>query len=368
MKRPRKMLLFSFSILMVLAIAGWIFLQQAVFGSIPAAQRLERIAKSPHYKNGSFENLSFTEVMRKEGTTWGMLKDYYNKPKTTIPPRAIPTVKTDLKALPDSLPTVVWFGHSSYLIKSQGFTVLVDPVFSGSASPVALFGKAFKGSDAYTVDDLPAIDLLVISHDHYDHLDYKTLVELLPKVKQVVAPLGVGAHLERWGFDAKTITELDWWENHKVAEKVDITATPARHFSGRSFKRGQTLWAAYVLHLHGHSVFVGGDSGYDTHFRTIGEKYGPFELAILECGQYGKDWPLIHTTPEETITAALDLKAKMLLPVHWAKFELALHEWNDPIIRVVKSAHAQGQSIATPHIGEPVVLGSVPPNTAWWHF
>jgi L-ascorbate metabolism protein UlaG (beta-lactamase superfamily) len=271
-----------------------------------------------------------------------------------------------LATLPDDKPTVVWFGHSSYLIKSKGVTVLMDPVFSGNASPVTFFGKSFPGSDVYSEGDIPPIDLLIISHDHYDHLDYKTITELIPKVKKFYTALGVGAHLERWGVPPDRIVEFDWWESKSIGDSIRLTATPARHFSGRSLARGKTLWASFVLNIHGYTLYLGGDSGYDTHFAEIGAKYGPFDLAILECGQYGDDWPLIHMFPEQVVTAAQDLRAKALLPVHWGKFALAYHAWNEPIQRLVESAATKELRVTTPKIGEPVVIGTTYPQAIWW--
>jgi L-ascorbate metabolism protein UlaG (beta-lactamase superfamily) len=297
-----------------------------------------------------------------------MLRDFLNKPKTTVPQVALPSVKTDLRHLPDEAPVIVWFGHSSYLIRHQGISVLVDPVFSGNASPVAFFGKSFPGSDVYSPGDFGNIDMLIITHDHYDHLDYKTITQLQPKIKHFYTGLGVGAHLEYWGVPAAKITELDWWETYKDDDQTALIAAPARHFSGRGFKRNQTIWSSFILKLNGYTLFVGGDSGYDSTFKTVGEKYGPFDIAMLEAGQYGDDWPYIHMLPEQTVQASIDLKAKVLLPVHWGKFALAYHEWNEPIRRVVRSAAEKGVQLTTPKIGEPVVLGQQYPNSQWWNF
>ncbi|WP_082111744.1 MBL fold metallo-hydrolase [Spirosoma radiotolerans] len=344
----------------------FLFLQQSPFGSNPSATRLERIKRSPYYRDGAFQNLEKTEVMSENTSYLGMMRDFINKDKDNVPPKPLPSVRTDLKALPDEKPTIVWFGHSSYLIKSQGTTILVDPVFSGYASPVSFFGKAYAGSNVYSVEDMPTIDLLILSHDHYDHLDYETITKLIPKVKKFYTALGVGAHLERWGVPADRIVEFDWWESHHVATDLDLTAVPARHFSGRSLTRGKTLWTAFVMKIHGYSLYLGGDSGYGKHFKTIGDQYGPFDLAILECGQYGKDWPNIHMFPEEVATAAQDLRAKTVLPVHWAKFSLANHAWTDPIERFTKRATEQKLDFTTPMIGEPVVVEAQYPKSRWW--
>ncbi len=351
-----------------LAAVALIFMQQSTFGRDPAEARLERIKQSPNYRDGVFQNLEKTAVMRENASYMAMMNDFLHKDKDNIPPRPLPSVKTDLKALTDDKPTIVWFGHSSYLIKSKGINILVDPVFSGYASPVSFFGGAFAGSDVYKVEDMPDIDLLILSHDHYDHLDYKTITQLIPKVKKFYTALGVGAHLERWGVPADRIVEFDWNESQQVSPDISLTAVPARHFSGRSITRGKTLWTAYVMKLHGYKLFLGGDSGYGKHFQTIGDQYGPFDLAILECGQYGRDWPNIHIFPEEVITAAQDLRARTILPVHWAKFSLAMHAWNEPIKRLMKKAEQEGFDVTTPHIGEPVVLNSSYPRAVWWNF
>ncbi len=344
-------------------------MNKRTFGKKPSGARLDKIERSPNYRNDIFQNIEPTPVMRKDASYYQLMKEYAHTPKSVRPAAGISTVKTDLSRLTASQPVVVWFGHSSYFIKSGNFTMLVDPVFSGYASPVSFFGKAFKGADAYKAEDFPDIDLLVITHDHYDHLDYTTIVRLRNKVRKIVTPLGVGSHLEYWGIDAGKITELDWWESVSLTPDITLTATPARHFSGRKFLRNKTLWTSYVLNLHRHTLFLGGDSGYDAQFKKIGERFGPFDLAMVECGQYGDDWPFIHMKPEQTVQAALDLRARVLLPVHWGKFVLAMHPWTDSITRALAAAapHTQLQ-VATPRIGEPYTIGGRIPSARWWTF
>ncbi|WP_020603850.1 MBL fold metallo-hydrolase [Spirosoma spitsbergense] len=368
MKRFRKVMLLSLLIPAVLITVVFLFMQQRTFGHDPADARLERIKRSPNYREGAFQNLEPTSVMREDASYLDMMGDFFNKAPDNIPSEALPSVKTDLNALPDSVPSLVWFGHSSYLIKSKGVVILMDPVFSGNASPVSFFGKSFPGTDVYGVDDMPAIDLLILSHDHYDHLDYETITKLIPKVKKFYTPLGVGAHIERWGVPTDRIVEFDWWERKPVSTDVDLTAVPARHFSGRSFTRGKTLWTAFVLNLHGYRLYLGGDSGYGKHIKEIGDKYGPFDLAMLECGQYGKDWPTIHMFPEEVATAAQDLRARTVLPVHWAKFALSYHGWKEPVERFTKRAAELELDVTTPRIGEPLVIGVDYPRSLWWNF
>jgi L-ascorbate metabolism protein UlaG (beta-lactamase superfamily) len=353
---------------LILSLATLLFMQQKTFGKHPAAGRLERILRSPHYKDGSFQNVYPTEVTLKNVSYGKMLLDFFSKSASTNPPKALPSVKTDLLESKADKPVIVWFGHSSYLIRHQGVSILVDPVFSGNASPVSFFGKSFPGSDVYGAQDFGQIDLLIISHDHYDHLDYATIGQLAPKVKRFYTPLGVGAHLEHWGIPEDKILELDWWEQHTLKEGIRLRATPARHFSGRGFSRGKSQWSSFILDLPGYRLFLGGDSGYDDTFKKIGRQYGPFDLALLEAGQYGDNWPYIHMFPEQTIDAALDLRAKMLLPVHWGKFVLANHAWDEPIRRVVDRAREKNAALTTPRIGEAVVLDETYPDAQWWNF
>ncbi len=333
-----------------------------IFGKNPAGKRLERILRAENYRNGAFHNIQHTDVMLKGVSMLKVMKDFINKPKHTVPAKSIPSIKNDLRLLNGDQAQLVWFGHSSYLIRSGGFTILVDPVFSGNASPFSFFAKAFEGSNIYSVDDMPEIDLLLLTHDHYDHLDYATVIKLDKKVKKILTSLGVAQHLEYWNIHPEKITELNWWEDYRISDTVKLTATPARHFSGRGTKRGKTLWSSFVLELNGTKIFAGGDSGYDESFRLIGEKFGPFDLAILENGQYNENWPHIHMMPEEVVLAARDLNASSLLPVHWGKFSLSLHPWNEPAKRVFKAATASGLHIIMPRIGEVVTL---PDNNHW---
>jgi len=363
-----------------------------VFGKAPAGPRLQRVRQSKHYKDNHFENLVPTSVAREGVSIFKMLGDMRHRPASAQPLHPIPSVRTDLRALPKDRVTIVWFGHSSYLLQLHQTTILVDPVFSGHASPVSFLAKAYPGTGVYTAADMPEIDILLLTHDHYDHLDYTTVRQLMPTVKHYCTSLGVGAHLESWGIAPDKITELDWWESWSVpvagvgaagadgpssgamsrggGEVADgtmtFTATPARHFSGRSFKRAGTLWSSFVLKAAGYSLFLGGDSGYEEHFKEIGERFGPFDLAILECGQYGVNWPYIHMLPEQTVQAALDLRAAALMPVHWAKFTLALHPWDEPIRRLTVAAAGKGMPLATPIIGQPVVVREVYPHARWW--
>jgi len=316
----------------------------------------QRTIHSKNYKKGSFQNLSLTPTMAPDVSFFHILKDMFRRPKSIRPPHIIPSVKTDLKSLSSKEPLIVWFGHSSYLIHCNGKNILVDPVFSGYASPLSFMIKAFNGSNIYSADDMPEIDLLVLTHNHYDHMDIHTLNKLKGKTKNYLTTIGVKRSLESLDIPSHKITDLDWWEKKEYDDHLKLTATPARHFSGRGIKRGRSLWASFVLEMEGYKIFIGGDSGYDTHFKLIGDTFGPFDLAILECGQYNTSWPFIHMMPEETVQACLDLNAVILLPVHWSKFALANHPWDEPIQRVKHAAEQKGLKITAPMIGEPIMI------------
>ncbi len=297
---------------------------------------------------------------------WKMMREFFKKHPDTAPLKKLPFVKTNLLKLNAGSSMVIWFGHSSYFLQVEGKKILVDPVFSGNAAPVSFMVKAFPGANEYKAEDMPAIDYLLLTHDHYDHLDFKTLRKLRTKISHVYCSLGIGAHLRHWGFPENKVTELDWWETTAIGENMELTAAPARHFSGRGLKRGQSLWSSYILKTATHNLYLGGDSGYDSHFKEIGNKYGPFDLAILESGQYNIMWPLIHMMPEETVQAAIDLKAKTLMPVHWGKFRLGMHPWNEPVKRVVAKAEEVNVKVITPKIGEPMILNSEHSTDKWW--
>ncbi|RYY21588.1 MAG: MBL fold metallo-hydrolase [Chitinophagaceae bacterium] len=326
--------------------------------------RSRRINNSANFKNGSFTNLSPTKMKPDDVSYITMIRKTMNRPNSTRPGFTLPVVKTDLKALAPVTPTIIWFGHSSYLIHFNKKNILIDPGFSGYASPFSFMVKAFDGANNYSAADMPDIDLLIITHDHYDHLDVPTIKELAPKIKSVCTSLGVGERLEELLPGIK-VTELDWWESDSF-DDLKVTACPARHFSGRGLKRNGSLWSSFVINLPGYSIFAGGDSGYDFFFKEIGNRFGPFDIAMLECGQYNEMWPMIHMMPEQTAQAAKDLQTKWLLPVHWSKFALALHPWNEPVKRVKLAAEKLTQNITTPKIGEPVVLGKSYPSDRWY--
>lgn len=338
-----------------------------IFGKLPSGERMARIKASSQYKSGRFYNQSFTPDLAEDATMWKVLKAYHRKPATVTPPAAIPAIRPDLASLPADELAIIWFGHSSYYLQADGLNMLVDPVLSGRASPVPGMVKAFAGTDIIRPADFPALDYVLITHDHYDHLDFQTILQLQSKTAHWITSLGVGAHLEYWGVPAEKITELDWWEDAALKDNFIITATPARHFSGRGLKRAQSLWSSFVLQSPRLGLYLGGDSGWDAHFQEIGRRFGPFDLAVLECGQYHPYWKHIHMMPEEVAEAAECLGAKALLPVHWGKFNLSLHAWDEPIERLLKAAADKPFKVLTPQIGQTILLFSEEQyNIPWW--
>lgn len=345
----------------VIALFVLTFFNTPVFGAEPDQTQLK---DAENFKDGIFHNQSVTETLTNGGSFFKILNEWINKAKDNVPPRILSVVKIDLKNFHPAEPTIVWFGHSSYLIFIEGKTILVDPVFY-KASPAPIFGKPFLMDYNYSSEDFPNIDFLLITHDHYDHLDYLTFKELLPKVDQIITSSGVEAHLKLWGAKENQVTALKWHQSIKLAH-FQFTALPARHFSGRKFKRANTLWSSFTLKTENYHLYLGGDSGFDTHFEEIGENYGPFDLAILECGQYGKYWANIHLLPEEVVTATKQLKAEKLFPVHWAKFALSTHSWKEPIERLAIEAEKQHLTLLTPMIGEPFIFSEDKVFEKWW--
>lgn len=344
-------------IIAAITVAVLAFMSQAKFGSKPSGERLRLIGQSSNYSKGQFQNLSHTPSLT-EGASFGsVLKEFlFEKKPGKKPAQPLPSIKTNLLELRKEEDVLVWMGHSSYFMQVDGKTMLVDPVLSGAASPLSFTTRSFAGADIYTTDEIPEIDFLFITHDHWDHLDYDTIKKLQPRIKTIITGLGTATHLERWGFNKTMIIEKDWGEAVTLSNGFSVTVTPARHFSGRTFTRNKALWVSFVLQTPMHKIFIGGDSGYDDHFEKIGNDHGPFDLAILECGQYDKSWKYIHMMPEETVQAAIELQAKKLLPVHWGKFTLGNHSWKEPAERVFKSAADKKVKLLTPMIGEEVKL------------
>lgn len=355
--------------IIILAVLGGLFLialQHPGFGRAPRGERLERIRRSPNYRDGKFQNIHPMPIttMEKSGlrSYWDFL---FGKRPDLKPEKALPIVKTDLHRLRRDEEVVVWFGHSSYFIQSGGKRFLIDPVLS-SRLPMSLMFRPFKGTDVYTPEDIPDIDFLVITHEHWDHLDYHTVKQIKDRTGKVVCPLGVGEHFEYWGFEPERIVEMDWNDSYRADDGLTIYCLPARHYSNRKIKRGQTLWASFLIDGT-RRIYLAGDSGYDTHFAEIGERFPGIDLAVMENGQYDLDWRYIHILPDELPQAIRDLNPARVLTVHHSKFALSKHPWYDPLNHISKNSAGQAYRLLTPRIGEPVNLRDTTATTGkWW--
>ncbi|URL02897.1 MBL fold metallo-hydrolase [Avibacterium sp. 20-126] len=350
--RKLTMLIWILAIIVFLALCVFAYLQLPIFGAKPTGERLQRMQASLHYQNGKFHNLTPTQTITGDKSmvraTWDFL---FHGNKNVRPSTPVPAIKTDLTQLPHDKNAYVWLGHSTYFMQLDGKRFLIDPVLT-AITPLPFGGKPFLGTDIYQADDLPAVDYLIITHDHYDHLEYDTVKRIKERVGKVIAPLGVGAHLARWGYRPEQIIELDWQQKIKLAQGFELTALPARHASGRALSSNNTLWASYLLQTPSETIYLGGDSGYDPYFQTIGKTYPNISLAILENGQYSKDWAQIHLLPDDLIHAIKDLNPHTVITVHHSKFELATHDWNEPLKRFSENAEREHIRYAVPKIGE----------------
>jgi len=351
-----------------LAVGTWIHAQHPKFGRVPDGARLETIKRSPNYSGDGFQNLIPTPTLVGDRSFVSELIGYlFVKKVRSAPTSPMPFVKTDLQSLDRNMDVVVWLGHSSYFIQLGGKRILIDPVFSASAAPVPYVNEAFDGTNPYTAEEVPEIDYLLITHDHWDHLDYSTVTALRARTKTVVCGLGVGAHLELWGYDKEKIHEADWFSVVEPGDGLAIHVLPARHYSGRLLAGNKTLWAGYAITTATRRIFVSGDTGYGPHFADIGLRFRGFDLVVLDTGQYDERWPYIHMTPEEAARAAQDLQAKALLPGHVGKFSLARHSWDAPFRRITAASEGRSYRLLTPMIGSPIVLDDQQQRfSRWW--
>ncbi|HDR7664696.1 MULTISPECIES: MBL fold metallo-hydrolase [Bacillus cereus group] len=307
-----------------------------------------------------------TDVSFKPKDIIGLMTDYLKMKTKLRPIKNLPIVLSNKDN--ESLESVTWFGHSASLLKIEGKKLLLDPMFGDASSPFPLFNsKRYSGTFSLEREELQEIDAIIISHNHYDHLNYKSIMQLKDRAKHFYVPSGVAQYLIKWGVSPSKISEHNWWDEITF-DNIKLVCAPARHFSGRSMTdRDCSLWCSWLILGQETKVFFSGDSGYAPHFKEIGSKYGPFDLTLMECGQYDTRWSAIHMLPEETVQAHIDVKGDLLLPIHWGAFTLALHEWSDPIERVTKEAKRLGVKIATPQIGESIMLKSTDyPSSAWW--
>lgn len=357
-------LIVLFVFIIVILVLAALYFQLPMFGQLPRGERLAMIERSPNYKNGEFNNIHKTQMLLKNPIKIA-IKFLFRDGLNLKPQCRLPVIITDLKNLNIEENVLIWFGHSSYFIQIDRNRILVDPLFSEVSSPVAFFPRAFAGTNIYKPQDMPEIDYLIITHDHWDHLDYETILALKSKTKKIVCPLGVGAHFESWGFKNEQIIEMDWGAVYDGS--ISIYCLPSRHFSGRGFFRNKSLWASFMIKADDFKIYIGGDGGYGPHFVEIGKRFGSVDVAILDSGQHNQDWRNIHMMTDEVVKASKDLKAKALLPSHICKLCLANHAWNEPLDELSEMMKNEKFSFMTPIIGEKVELKSNKrTENSWW--
>ena len=336
---------------------AYYFVNRPEFGRLPEGTRLQKILASPHYHGDHFECLTPVQVMsdevaKKENRIISTAKWLMEDKSKMSPPKTLPSEKTNLKELNPKQNCAVWMGHSTIYLQLAERKILLDPVFSPYASPIFFINRAFDGSNIYTADDFPPIDILAITHDHWDHLDYPSVMALKSKVKRVLCPLGVGEYFEQWGFDVDNIIEEDWFSTINLGAGLQAHILPSQHFSGRFLTQNPTLWGAFAFITPNKKIFCSGDGGYSQHFKDIGKNFGGFDYAFMENGQYNLAWHAIHCLPEETAMASVDIGAKKVVPIHSGKFALARHAWNESYNDLIAASADKPYKLLTPKIGE----------------
>ncbi|MEV0647372.1 MBL fold metallo-hydrolase [Phytomonospora sp. NPDC050363] len=344
--------------------AAWRFRDiPAALGRRPSGERLARIESSPQFRDGAFHNAGGLGAATITGIR-SVIRDRRANKAPTKPLLPVPLATPDPAPGPGA--HVTWYGHASALVDLDGTRVLLDPVWGDRCSPSLVTGPRRLHPSPAALEDLPHIDAVLISHDHYDHLDMPTIKAIArDRTAPFLVPLGIGAHLESWGVPAERIVEMDWDDAHAVGD-VTLTLTAAQHFSGRGLKRNTSLWGSWVIAGPRHRVFYTGDSGYFDGYRAIGAAHGPFDATLVQIGAYSPAWPDIHMTPEDAARAHLDLNGGLLIPVHWCTFDLAFHAWGEPVDRLWREAKARGISLTVPRPGQTVDVANAPEPDGWW--
>lgn len=355
----------------LIAVVGILFVNiSPEFGGKASPEKIEKFKKTGHYQDGAFVNLIETSMNMNFSNMVSLMGEFIKGNPNKRPNFDIPVQHVDSMELVQNTKTeLIWFGHSAFLLQMEGMNVLIDPMFGDVPAPHPLLGQSRYGKSLpIAIEKLPVIDAIIISHDHYDHLDYGSIQKLKDKTKMFYVPLGVGSHFEAWGVDVSQIVELDWWNSSRLGA-LNFTFAPSRHFSGRGIlDRNKTLWGSWIIASEKENIFFSGDGGYGPHFKEIGEKYGPFDLAMIECGQYNERWNQIHMMPEESAQAGVDVRAKKVMPIHWGAFTLALHSWTDPVERFLKKSKELNSTTLTPQIGQRIFVedDAAKYSLAWW--
>ncbi len=355
--------------ILILMIISGIQLVGCSTKNVRQEEREKRIQGSSQYKDGEFENPIDAPIMA-PGSTWNYIKKSYfteridPEPTSELPVKTV--LRNDWSEMEREKLFFTWLGHSSILIAMDGNIVLVDPVLEERASPYTWIGPKRFHPAPITIEGLPPIDVVLITHDHYDHLEEPTIKRLNHKASFFIVPLGIGELLEEWGIPPEKIVELDWWEHHDVGS-LQFTATPAIHYARRGlFDGNERLWCSWSVHGRKRRLFISGDSGYFDGFKKIGEELGPFDVTFLKVGSYDDMWKQIHMLPEEAVQQHQDLDGDIMVPLHWATFDLGLHPWYEPIERTLTAARKTDVQVITPIIGEQVNINQLPKNNSWW--
>ncbi|WP_407933209.1 MBL fold metallo-hydrolase [Bdellovibrio reynosensis] len=351
-------------LILLLAVTAFFIFRMPAFGGSFEGRRLERMKSSPEYQDGRFENSP------KQNTDNSLIKNFklYRQGFVREPEFEIPVNKIHPNSLQKAAAPgfrVNWFGHATVLSEMDGVRFMTDPVLSERASPFKSVGPKRFHPTPIPLNDMSGIDFVVVSHDHYDHLDMETVKYLAKQATHFFVGLGVGAHLEKWGIPAEQIHEMDWWDEFTF-RGLKIICTPARHYSGRKAMDNSTLWASWIVKSPNHSVYFSGDTGYAGHFADIRKKYGPIDISFMKVGAYGETWLDIHMDPESAVLAHKDLEAKIMLPVHWATFDLSYHAWEEPILRTLSAAKSKNAEVITPEVGEWFEFGKPFINHNWY--
>ncbi|MCV9386034.1 MBL fold metallo-hydrolase [Reichenbachiella ulvae] len=359
----------TFIIILVLAVFLFIRFNPEFGGKQSEADKLQ-YAKLDHYQDGGFVNLIPTYTMEVNAKNiYGFFKEQFTNKEQRAPEKKLMPEKLDSLEIVNNLKTrITWFGHSTILLELDGSKILIDPMLGDVPAPHPMLGKArFVKELPIAIEKLPYLDAVVISHDHYDHLDYGSIQKLKDKVGRFFVPLGVDAHLEAWGVDPSKIESLNWWDETEL-KGIKMAFAPSRHFSGRGIgDSNATLWGSWIFKGNEDKIYFSGDGGYGPHFKEIGEKYGPFDFAMVECGQYDERWSQIHMMPEESVQAGQDVGARAIMPIHWGTFVLAFHDWRDPVERATSKAEELGIPIITPKIGEAFTMDELNNKfPRWW--
>jgi L-ascorbate metabolism protein UlaG (beta-lactamase superfamily) len=363
-------MIFLFVILGIVVLGIALFINfHSTFGGSPSKEEKEAYSHFENYSVGKFNNHVPTNMDMGVSTIFSMMKDSFKGKSGRSPKTPIPIPPINWNQINRNQDSLIWFGHSTFFLQLDGKKILLDPMFGPSPSPVSFVGsKRYSKDLLYIIDELPKIDAVFITHDHYDHLDYPSINRLKEKVGHFFVPYGVAAHLKRWGIEAEKISQFNWWDEIKW-QGLTIASVPAQHFSGRGVtNRDTTLWSGWVVIGRNNRLYTSGDGGYGPHFKQIGEKYGPFDLTLIEGGQYDKRWSMIHMLPEESVQAHLDVKGKKMMLIHWGAFTLAYHGWTDPVERAITAVKEKDVHLMTPKIGELVLLdGEISvADSIWW--